>query len=213
MGFTDLFKSTKEREREKRKAQRAQERQIERALARMGGRVGKLEKQRALVWAKARELVQAGQKAEAAKLVNQYKILGVQINNLEKQRLLIQGKLNAVATAGDLGAVVASLESFAEGAAVDPDEVQAGLDTVASVEDDVADVNAVVNATFDEDVEKAGAAAEAQGAEATDDELMDALESEAAAAVSGGKVAEAVGESAESINSGRDRLRALLGEK
>lgn len=213
MGFADLFKSTKELEREKRKAQRSNERQVERGLVRMDGRIKKLEKQRALLWAKAREMVQAGQKSEAAKMVNQYKILGVQINNLEKQRLLIQGKLNNVATAGDLGNIVKALESFAVGVDIDPDEIQSGLDSVADVEGEIGDVNSVVNEFFEEDVAHAGEAAEAQGSEVTDEDLMSALESEAAAEVSGGKVSELSVESKENINSGRDRLRALLDGK
>lgn len=211
MGFADLFKSKKEREREQRREQRANERQAERGLARMGQRIKKLEKERTLVWQKARELVLSGHKDEAGKLVSTYKILGVQINCLEKQRLVIQNKLNNVATAGDLSAIVGAMARYAEGMDVDAEGVQEGLDAVTDVEGEIAEVNQVVNGAFDEDVAKAGETAEAQRNEVTDDELMSALEREAAAEVSGGKVG--LETSGENINSGRDRLRALLKEK
>lgn len=214
MGFADLFKSKKEREREQRREQRANERQAERGLARMGQRIKKLEKERILVWQKARELVLSGHKDEAGKLVSTYKILGVQINSLEKQRLVIQNKLNNVATAGDLSAIVGAIARYAGGMDVDADGVQEGLDVVTDVEGEIAEVNQVVNSAFDEDVAKAGETAEAQRNEETDDELMSALEREAAAEVSGGKVgAETTETPSENINSGRDRLRALLKEK
>ena len=68
MGFRDLFKSTKEREREARREKRRHERSVERVIDRMGDRIKALEKERAKIWAKAKELLQAGTKLEAKRL-------------------------------------------------------------------------------------------------------------------------------------------------
>lgn len=213
MGFADLFKSAKDREREKRRALRHEERAAERALSGMTRRIRQIEKLRDQYWAEARKLLQAGQKVEAARMLNKYKLQNAQIANLEKQRLLVQGKLNSVAGASDLGAALKSIERLAVGSEVDPDAVGDSLDGINEVEGDIRDVNETVSNALDEDIERADEIAKEQNAAVGDDELMAALESEAAAEVSGGKVSEPVPEASGDINSGRDRLRALLNEK
>jgi len=211
MGLSDLFKSSKEIEREKRRALRAKEREAERGISRLARQVRELEKERAAVWAHARELVQAGKRSEAARLVNQYKVMGVEINRLERQRMLAQNKLSRVSAAGTLGSVTSAIAGFADGMDVDPDKISDELDSISDVEGEIDEMNRVVDEAYESDMVKASAAAELQGAEATDDELMSELESEAASEVLGGGVVDAES-SNEDINAGRDRLRALLNE-
>ena len=209
MGFSDLFKSSKELAREKRKALRAKEREAERGIARLARQVRTLEKERAGVWARARELVQAGKREDAARLVNQYKIMGVEINRLERQRMVAQNKLSRVSAAGTLGAVTSAIAGFAGGMDVDPDKIGEDIDSIADVESEIDEVNQVVDEAYESDMGKAASLAEAQGAEATDEELMSELESEAAAEVRAGGVP-SVDRKPEDINAGRDRLRALI---
>lgn len=212
MGFRDLFKSTKELEREKRRAQLRQERQIERVIDRMGDRIRTQEKERAKIWAKAKELLQAGKKLDAKRLLERYKGMEVLVNRLEKQRMLWQGRLNTIATAGDANEISAALANFGEMLNIDPDRIVDDLERMDEVEGEIKEVNSILDKAYEKENEKIVAEAESQAEVSVDEDLMAALESEAAADVLGGKIAE--GEiSDDEINTGRDRLRALLNEK
>jgi len=212
MGFRDLFKSTKELEREKRRAQRRQERQIERVIDRMGERIKAQEKERAKIWEKAKELLQAGKKIDAKRLLERYKGMEVLINRLEKQRMLWHGRLNTIATAGDANEVSSALADFGEMLNIDPDKLVDDLERIDDVEGEIKEVNSVLDKVYEKDNEKIAAEAESQAEVSVDEDLMAALESEAAADVLGGKVTEG-DMSDDDINAGRDRLRALLNEK
>lgn len=212
MGFADLFKSTKEREREARRARRRQERQVERVIDRIGDRIKVQEKERAKVWAKARELLQAGRKQEAQRLLQRYKGMEVLVNRLEKQQMIWQGKLNTIATAGDANEAAAALAGFGEMLNIDPDKIVDDLERMEDVESEIKDVNDVLDKAYDKDNEKIAEEAEKQGEMSVDEDLMAALENEAAAEVSGGN-ADGKEKSADDINAGRDRLRSLLNEK
>ena len=212
MGFRDLFKSTKELEREKRRTQRRQERQIERVIDRMGERIKAQEKERAKIWEKAKELLQAGKKIDAKRLLERYKGMEVLINRLEKQRMLWHGRLNTIATAGDANEVSSALADFGEMLNIDPDKLVDDLERIDDVEGEIKEVNSVLDKAYEKDNEKIAAEAESQAEVSVDEDLMAALESEAAADVLGGKVTEG-DMSDDDINAGRDRLRALLNEK
>ena len=209
MGFKDLFKSTKELEREKRRELRSKERQAARGISRLAKSVRDLEKERAKIWAQARGLVQAGQKQEAAKLLQQYKALAVEINRLEKQRMFAQNKLNRVAAAGAIGEITGAIADFAEGMDVSPDKVDEDVGRIDDATGEIDEVNRVVDEAYAADLEKTAEETEAQGEVEVDDDLMASLESEAAADILGGKIAD-IPKRTEDINAGRDRLRALL---
>lgn len=212
MGFADLFKSTKEREREARRAKRRQERQVERVIDRIGDRIKVQEKERAKIWAKAREMLQAGRKPDAQRLLQRYKGIEVLVNRLEKQQMLWQGKLNSLATAGDANEAAAALAGFGEMLNIDPDKIVDDIERVEDVEGEVNEVNSVLDKAYEKDSERIAEEAAKQGEAAVDEDLMAALESEAAADILGGKVADGE-KSAADINAGRDRLRELLNEK
>lgn len=213
MGFRDLFKSTKEREREARREKRRHERSVERVIDRMGDRIKALEKERAKIWAKAKELLQAGKKLEAKRLLERYKGMEVLVNRLEKHQMLWQGKLNTLATAGDANEASAALAEFGEMLNVDPDKIVDDLERVEDVEGEIKEVNSILDKAYEKDNERIAEEAESQGEVSVDNDLMAALESEAAADVLGGKLPDAAARSEEDINAGRDRLRALLNEK
>lgn len=212
MGFADLFKSTKEREREARRAKRQKERQIERVIDRIADRVKVQEKERSQLWAKARELLQAGKKLDAQRLLQRYKGLEVLINRLERQQMLWRGKLNTIATAADANEAAAALAGFSEMLNIDPDRIVDDLERMEDVEGEINEVNSVLDKAYEKDNEKIAAESEKLGDVSVDDDLMSALESEAAAEIGGGSLATA-SKSEDDINAGRDRLRALLDEK
>lgn len=212
MGFADLFKSTKEREREARRAKRQKERQVERVVDRIADRIKAQEKERAQIWAKAREMLQAGKKLDAQRLLQRYRGLEVLINRLERQQMLWRGKLNTIATAADANEAAAALAGFSELLNVDPDRIVDDLERVEDAEGEIKEVNSVLDRAYEKDNERIAAESEKLGDVPVDEDLMAALESEAAADICGGSLANA-SKTEDDINAGRDRLRALLDEK
>ena len=213
MAFLDFFKSSKELEREKRRRQRASERRAERGIRHLASLAKGMERERAALWQKARELLQAGQKEEAARLLRQYKLLGVQLERMEQQKMLSQNKLNRVEAAGEIGGITAAIADVAEGAGVDPDEIADNFDRIADVEEDADEVDSVVQDEIRKDLEKAAEQTEGKEDLPDDDELMRELENEAAAEILGPKVAEDGVQAQDGINEGRDKLRKLLDEE
>ena len=65
MGIADLFKSSKEIEREKNRARRRALRDVERAADVVKDRIATLKKERDAAWTQAREYLRDGQKAAA----------------------------------------------------------------------------------------------------------------------------------------------------
>lgn len=217
MGLSDLFKSTKELEREKKRAQRAMEREVENAIERNAERIRALEKERTKTWENARALVSGGQKSEAARLLQIYKAQGVQIGKLERQKTFAQNQLDRIAGAADMQNVAGVMKNLVAAMNLDPDEFEANLDDVADASDDIKDIDKAMDKAYNKDQERLIAEAEAMN-ESTieDEELMAALEGEAAAGVLGDRVvdhAPADKVRSDDINAGRDRLKALLGDK
>lgn len=212
MGFKDLFKSTNEIMREKRRAKRRAERDVQRIIERIAGRIKTQEKERAKIWAKAKELLQAGKKLEATRCLQRYKGIEVLVDQMERQRMLWQGKLNALSIAGDANEISGALAGFGDMLNVDPDKIADDIERIEEVEGEIAEVGSVLDSAYERDNEKIAQEAAELGDVAVDAELMNALESEAAADILGGKVVDSAKDERD-INSGRDRLRELLDEK
>jgi hypothetical protein len=214
MGISDLFKSTEQRKLEERRRTRKMQREAERLLDDMGDRIKLLEKQRTDVWNKALHATKAGQKMEAARLVQQFKAYGVLISRLDKQRIVAQSRLTGITTAGDVGTLTSIVSTLAKSLNIDPTRVEMDLDQINEVSEDVAEVNKVVDKAYERDVDRVAMESEKMGAETADEELMAALEREAAAEVSAGKVVINIGNEKESevgaIDAGVARLNARL---
>ncbi len=216
MALSDLFKSSKEKELEKRKAKREKERRVERAIDRISDRVKDLEKERAKIWEKARMLLQNGQKTEAARLLQTYKSQGVMIARYEKQKIFAQNQLNIIVGASDMNTIAEGLGELAGIQDFSPEQLETNLDAMDMVSDDVKDMNKVLDKAFEKDQERLANEADATSDVSVDDDLMKALESEAAAGVLGGRVVDTTTKSESAtkndINAGRNRLKELLGE-
>ena len=216
MLFGNLFKSTKEIEKEKKRQIRGMERNVEKAIERCQDRVKDLEKERAKNWEKAKLALANGQRDEASRLLQLYKSGGVQIARLDRQQTFYQAKLNQVCGATDMSAAAQNLKDMTEALALDPATFEQNLDDVDSVSDDINDMNKTLDKAFAKDQEKMIAAADADKENAVqDDTLMAALESEVAAGILGSKAAGLGDKSAslDDINAGRDRLKAIVDSK
>ena len=214
MAISDLFKSTEQREREKKRALRKKLHEAGRGVENMGERIKELEKQRSAIWAKAVQAIKAGQKIEAARLVQQYKAYGSQIRAIDKQRLVAQSRLTSVSTAGDIGAVMGVIADISKGMNIDVGQIEEDIGQLDDVAAEIRDVNQVIDRTYEKDVERVSAETEKVDAESGDAELMAALEREAAAEVSGGKIIINVGSEKAAdiadIDDGVGRLNARL---
>lgn len=213
MGFADLFKSTKEREREARLAMRSVERDAERRIDRIGDRIKELEKEQAKIWADAKAMLQAGKKLDAQRLKKRHDRLEILINRQERQQMFYRGRLNAIMTASDANEATKALAELSKTLRIDPGEIDKNLMQIEDVDDDIKEVNSVLDKAYEKDDEKIAAESEKLNEGLNDeDEKWAALESEAAAEIGGGSLANA-SKSEDDINAGRDRLRALLDEK
>ena len=157
-------------------------------------------------------MLQAGKKLDAQRLLQRYRGLEVLINRLERQQMLWRGKLNTIATAADANEAAAALAGFSELLNVDPDRIVDDLERVEDAEGEIKEVNSVLDRAYEKDNERIAAESEKLGDVPVDEDLMAALESEAAADICGGSLANA-SKTEDDINAGRDRLRALLDEK
>ncbi len=218
MGLKDIFKSTKERKKEQRKAKREKERTVERVIDRFRDRVKELEKEQKKIWEKARMLLQNGQKAEATRLLQTYKSQSVMISRYEKQKLFAQNQLDIITGASDMAAVTAGLGELAKIQNFTPDEIADNLDDLDMVAGDIKDINNVMDKAFEKDQERLAAEADDLSEISIDDDLMSALENEAAAGILGDKVVENnttknSQETTADINAGKNRLNAILNAK
>lgn len=218
MGLADLFKSTREKEREKNRARRKAERGVENAIDRIADRIDTMEKERAKIWDKARALIASGQRAEAARQVQVYKAQGLQIGKLERARTYLQNNLAKISSAAAMKDSTSALKDLACASDFDPDTFAETLDDVADVSDDIRAMDKAMDKAFENDQKQMIAEADAVKENSVEDaELMAALEKEAAVGVMGDKVADlaAPGKepSADDINAGRDKLKALLEKK
>lgn len=216
MGLSDIFKSNKELEKEKRRAKREKERSVERCISNFSDKVKHIEKERAKIWTKAVELTKNGQKTEAARLLQTYKAQGVMISGYEKKRIFAQNQLDMISGAADMAEVAETIKNLGETTNVDPIELTSNIDDIEMVSADVKDMDAAMNKAFEKDQERLIEYAENDSEIGIDDDLMSALESEAAASVLGPNVINTPSASTnkgDDINAGRDKLKELLGEK
>lgn len=186
MGIFDIFRSPSEIERRKRHAQRHHERSVERVIARIARRIKMQEKERASLWAKAKDCLVAGKKADARRLLERYKALDVMIIRLERQRTLWQARLNAFSSAGDASEATEALAQFGKLLDVDPEKIVDALEKIDDVSGEIGDIDAVLDREYKRDADNVAKIASAIGDANVDDDLMTALENEAAADIVGG---------------------------
>lgn len=218
MGFLGnleyLFQSGATRERESRRMLREKQRKVERVIESMGERMRELEKQRAEIWAKALQEIKAGRKTEAARLVQQFKAYGVQIAQIDKQRIVIQSRLMNVSTVGEIGSVLGTITEMAKIRNINVEEVEDKLETLDLVYDDIGDINKTMDETHKRDAARTAVEAEKMGTEVTDQDLMAALEREAAVEIGGGSTIVNAGKETLTdtgdINDGVSRLKARI---
>ena len=218
MGIFDsignIFESEKEKERRIRRENRRIERTVENVIDKFSDRTRDLEKERDALWEKAKQKLQSGQKAEAANILKTYKSKMVMLNRLDRQKVFAQHKLDMITGARDMGEVTGALKDLAVGLNVTPEQLEENLFDVDMVSDDISDINKIMDKAYDKEMDALGKEADREMSATFDDELMTALENEAAGSISA-SAATASSSSSEqqAINAGLDRLKKLVNEK
>lgn len=218
MGFTDLFKSSKEIEREKNRARRKAMRKAEKAGDVVKDRIEELRKSRDTAWMQAREYLRDGQKAAAQRCLLSVQKYELEMGRQERKSWVYSQKvtrMEAAKTDQEFATALAELNATLE---IDPEKVGEVLDDVADTLSEQDDIDKL----WEKEYEKEMKGLSQSDAIPSIAEMMGNLEKEVAADVRGGKSVtanvssagkDAVGGIAEKIGEGRRRLKELLDGK
>jgi len=132
MALGDLFKSKKERERNKAKKRRKAFREAENAVDVVKDRVGKLKKDRDKAWGEAREYLKDGQKAAAQRCLQTCRASEMLMAKLDMKRWVFEQLLSKMELAK-------SDQDFAQALSAINTVVQIDPEAVADVMDEVQD--------------------------------------------------------------------------
>lgn len=217
MGLSDLFKSTKEIEREKARERRRALREVETATDAVRDEIATLKKERDAAWAQAREYLRDGQKAAAQRTLQSVQSRELMMGKLEKKLWVFNQlalKMKMAKTDQEFASALAKLNKTLE---IDPDKM---ADVLGDVDDSLAE-QGDVDKNWDKRYEKEMNGLAQSDAVPSMEEMMGSLEKEVVADVAGGAAiagavptaeAKASAGIAEGIGEGRRRLKALMDE-
>ena len=218
MGIGDLFKSSKEIEREKRRERRKALRDVERASDVVKDRIATLKKERDAAWTQAREYLRDGQKAAAQRCLQSVQANELMMGKLERKNWVfgqLSTKMEMAKTDQEFAAALANLNTTLE---VDPDKIADVLGDVGDTLSEQGDVDNIWEKEYGKEMNGLSQSDAIPSVE----EMMSNLEKEVVADVSGGKAVvgkvaaagkEAAGNVAEAIGEGRRKLKALIDGK
>ena len=211
----NLFKSTREIEKERLKETRIVEREVDKDLARFDDQILALVKQRDTAWSEARELLKSGRKTEAQRQLLYYKRYDIQITKLENQKAFLTGQAVQIRSTGNAAVTLADIRTMAADQGINPDVLDENLSEMELINQDIADSDKQMSAAFDRDLDNMRKA-EANGSIRYEDaDLMAALENECVAEISGQSTPAETTAQANShgLSEGAERLKKLLGSK
>ena len=211
--FKNLFKSTREKEKEKKCEL---ERELNEAIEKLNEQIEKQEAEKKKVWASAVKALQGGDRMGADKLLIEYKMIESQIHRLMNCKRLVQTTLNNAIYQQNMQNISDAIANVAnEAKNADPDEI--ALDVVSEAMDNSVEIEKVVEACVEDEKKFMASLEKAKLDDTIDNDLMKALEREVVAEMAGGDLpAQSISETAtvdEQINAGLNRLKALNQEQ
>lgn len=215
MVFADLFKSSREIEREKARARRKSLRGVESSTDVVKDEIAALKKERDKAWAQAREYLRDGQKAAAQRLLQSVQSRELTMGKLEKKLWVFNQLALEMKMAKTDQEFATALDRLNKTLEIDPDRI---ADVLGDVDDSLSE-QAAVDKIWDKGYEKKMNGLAQSDAVPSVEEMMGNLEKEVVADVTGGtpmtSVApsaerKTVGGIAEGIGEGRRRLKALM---
>lgn len=218
MGIADLFKSSKDIEREKNRARRRALRDVERASGDVKDRIATLKKERDAAWTEAREYLRDGQKAAAQRCLQSVQSNELMMGKLERKSWVfsqLATKMEMAKTDQELAKALSILNSTLD---IDPDKV---ADVLGDVDDTLSE-QGDIDKIWEKEYGKEMNGLSQSDAIPSVEEMMANLEKEVVADVTGGKSVagkvasvgkDAVGSVSEASGEGRRRLKALMDGK
>ena len=218
MAFGNLFKSTKEIEREQRRAHRKALRGMERAVDTVTEKVSSLKEDRDKAWAEARNYLRDGQKAAAQRSLQTVQANEMLIGQMERKCWVFKQYQTKMELAGTDMAFADALNQVKATLNIDPEKIADTLDNVNEIFADQADIDKIWEKEY---------AKEMKGLTMSDavpsmEEMMANLEKEVVAEVSGGQISAKKtstanktksGSLSEAIGEGRRKLKDLMEKK
>ena len=208
----NIFKSTKERERERQRAMYRASMEVNRAKQNLAGQVDAQRKARDAAWTRARNYLRDGQKQSAQRELNAVRTAEMRIANLEKRLFVYSDKVSALEISKTDQEFAKALSELNSAVNVDAGKV---IGTMADVGTSLAEQDAITGVIEGE------YAQQMNGLDMTDsipsiDEMMSNLEQEVVAEVSGRKAVankKTAGGLSEAIGEGRRKLKELMEKK
>lgn len=213
MGFGDLFKSKKEREKEHNRQRRKAFRQAESAVDAVKDRAKKLKKERDKSWMEARQYLKDGQKAAAQRCLQSCRANEMMISKLDQKQWVFEQlltKLELAKTDQDFSQSLAAINAVIE---IDPEQVADVLDEVQDKLGEQVDTDRIWEGMYDKEME--GVAEKMTDVIPSLEDMEAQLADEVAAEIGETRPASegagrAEGTIKEQIGEGRRRLKDLL---
>ena len=209
--LSQLFKSAKQRQREKERQRRQAFRRAEMALDDVKTKIKSLEREGRDAWVQARELMKTGQKAAAQRAIVKYRGAQVMTVKLDQKRFAFEQSLMHLEMAKTDNSFAEALELMAVVTDINPEKVDDVLVSVDMKRSEQGEVDKLWQKEYQRFME--GAEGALEDFVPSLEELGKQLEDEAAQEVGGAEGESAKGELAENIEEGRERIRKLLEEE
>ena len=209
--LSQLFKSAKQREREKERQRRQAFRRAEMALDDVKAKLKNLEREGKDAWVQARELMKTGQKAAAQRGLVKYRATQVMTVKLDQKRFAFEQSLMQLEMAKTDNSFARALDLMATVTDINPEKVDDVLVSVDMKRSEQGEVDKLWQKEYQRFME--GAEGAMEDFVPSLEELSAQLEDEAAQEVGTAESEAAKGELAENIEEGRERIRKLLEEE
>lgn len=207
MGFTDIFKSKEQREKDRKTNQRKAMRKSEMALETVNERIAKLTTDRDSTWARAAEYLKAGQKPGAERELQKYRSYEVLITQMEKKKWIFEYYTIRIENAETDNAFAEAMTAIDKVIKIDPEKIMSSFDAIDDKLEDQTEIDKYFDKLHDKKLGKV--ATQEVSTIVSVDQMMAQLESEVAHQVSGLTGTNAPS-TKEAITSGREALSDLL---
>lgn len=221
MALRNLFPSKDDRAREAKRAKRREVRQsnrkVQKALRELTDKVKKIRAKKDADWAKAKEYLRSGQKAQAENLIRSCRAKDLLASKLEKKADFWENRHTKMEASQTDFEMAAAMKDLAVLNNVDPDRIEDSMLAMDEMFDDQTDVDDIVDREHEKDMEDVSI-------QETDvvpsiEDMVSELESEVAVEIASDSIAQPEGEAEtvegttqEKIGSLRDRLKQVLEE-
>lgn len=209
--LSQLFKSTKQREREKERQRRQAFRRAEMALDDVKAKIKSLEREGKEAWGKARELMKTGQKAAAQRGLVKYRATQVMAVKLDQKRFAFEQSLMYLEMSKTDNSFAQALDLMATVTEINPEKVDDVLVTVDMKRAEQGEVDKLWQKEYQRFME--GAEGALEDFVPSLEELSTQLKDEAAQEIGTAEGESAKGELEENIEEGQERIRKLLEEE